>query len=116
MGVGAAVLNLHTLKPLDTCALAEAAAGGRPVVTVEEHWRAGGLGSAVAEALAELAPTRVARVGMPDTFAGEVGGQEHLLDHYEINDVTVVAHALRLLSESDPTGGKLSEHAAVPGV
>ena len=116
MGVGAAVLNLHTLKPLDTGALAAAAAGGRPVVTVEEHWRSGGLGSAVAETLAELAPTRVARVGMPDSFVDEVGGQEHLLDHYEINDVTVVANALRLLSEPDPTGGNLSEHAAVPGV
>lgn len=100
MGVGAAVLNLHTLKPLDEAALAEAAAGGRPVVTVEEHWRHGGLGAAVTETLAELAPTRVARVGMPDTFVHEVGGQEHLLDHYEINDVTVVANALRLLSEA----------------
>jgi transketolase len=116
MGVGAAVLNLHTLRPLDTGALAEAAAGGRPVVTVEEHWRSGGLGAAVTETLAELAPTRVARVGMPDTFVAEVGGHEHLLDHYDINDVTVVANALRLLSESDPTGGNLSEHAAVPGV
>jgi transketolase len=116
MGVGAAVLNLHTLKPLDTAALAAAAAGGRPVVTVEEHWRSGGLGSAVAETLAELAPTRVARIGMPDRFVDEVGGQEHLLDHYEINDVTVVANALRLLSEPDPSGGNLSEHAAVPGV
>jgi transketolase len=116
MGVGAAVLNLHTLKPLDSEALAVAAAGRRPVVTVEEHWRSGGLGSAVAETLAELAPTRVARVGMPDTFVQEVGGQEHLLDHYDINDVTVVANALRLLSESDPTGGNLSEHAAVPGM
>jgi transketolase len=116
MGVGAAVLNLHTLKPLDSEALAAAAAGRRPVVTVEEHWRSGGLGSAVAETLAELAPTRVARVGMPDTFVQEVGGQEHLLDHYDINDVTVVANALRLLSESDPTGGNLSEHAAVPGM
>jgi transketolase len=102
MGVGAAVLNLHTLKPLDSAALADGAAGGRPVVTVEEHWRAGGLGAAVAETLAELAPTRVARVGMPDSFAHEVGGQEHLLDHYEINDVTVVAKALRLLSEAGP--------------
>jgi transketolase len=116
MGVGAAVLNLHTLKPLDSEALAAAAAGRRPVLTVEEHWRSGGLGSAVAETLAELAPTRVARVGMPDTFVQEVGGQEHLLDHYDINDVTVVANALRLLSESDPTGGNLSEHAAVPGM
>jgi len=51
-----------------------------------------------------------------DRFVDEVGGQEHLLDHYEINDVTVVANALRLLSEPDPTGGNLSEHAAVPGV
>jgi transketolase len=100
MGIGAAVLNLHTLKPLDEAALADAAAGGRPVVTVEEHWRHGGLGAAVTETLAELAPTRVARVGMPDAFVAEVGGQEHLLDHYEINDVTVVAKALGLLSQA----------------
>jgi len=98
LGVGAAVLNLHTLRPLDTVALLTAAESAVAVITVEEHWRSGGLGAAVAETLAEGAPTRIARIGMPDTFAREVGGQEHLLRHYKITDDQIVGTALDLLA------------------
>ncbi|MEV4001378.1 transketolase C-terminal domain-containing protein [Actinomadura sp. NPDC049753] len=97
-GVRAAVLNLHTLRPLDVAAVVAAAEGTAGVVTVEEHWRSGGLGGAVAETLAEHAPARVARVGMPDTFAERAGGQEDLLDRYGITAGAVVAAALNLTS------------------
>ena len=97
-GIGAAVLNLHTLRPLDAPALLTAAESAVAVITVEEHWRSGGLGAAVAETLAEGAPTRIARIGMPDTFAMEVGGQEHLLRHYKITDDQIVGTALDLLA------------------
>ncbi len=97
-GIGASVLNMHTIRPLDEAALIAATESVSAVITVEEHWRCGGLGSAVAETLSEHAPVRVVRIGMPDTFVTEVGGQEHLLDHYGITDQHVVATALKLLS------------------
>ncbi len=62
-GVEATVLNLHTLSPFDTEALVAAARPASLVVTVEEHWRCGGLGGAVAEALAEPAPVAGAAAG-----------------------------------------------------
>jgi transketolase len=89
-GIEATVLNMHTLRPLDTGALVAAARPAAVVVTVEEHWRSGGLGGAVAEALAEAAPTRVLRLGMPDRFVDVVGNQEHLLTHYDLTAQRVV--------------------------
>ena len=53
-GIEAAVLNVPTIKPLDTAAVLDAAGGKRLAVTMEEHWISGGLGSAVAETLAEV--------------------------------------------------------------
>lgn len=103
-GVTATVLNVHTLKPFDVETVVSAARGVRAVITVEEHWRSGGLGGAVAETLSEHAPTRVARIGMPDTFAEVVGGQEHLLDHYGITGERIAATALTLVggTRDDP--------------
>jgi transketolase len=89
-GIEATVLNLHTLRPFDTEAVVAAARPAGLVVTVEEHWRYGGLGGAVAEALAEAAPTRVLRLGMPDQFVDAVGNQEYLLEHYDITAERVV--------------------------
>lgn len=89
-GIEATVLNLHTLRPLDTETLVAAARPAELVVTVEEHWRSGGLGGAVAEALAESAPTRVLRLGVPDRFVDEVGNQEHLVTHYDLTAEEVV--------------------------
>ena len=96
-GIEVAVLNVHTLKPLDVAAITAAAGKVPAAITVEEHWRSGGLGGAIAETLAEHAPTRIARIGMPDTFAQVVGGQEHLLSHYGITGEQIAATALTLL-------------------
>jgi transketolase len=96
-GVEAAVLNVHTLKPLDGAAIVAAGRRVPVAITVEEHWRAGGLGGAVAETLAEHAPTRLARIGMPDVFADVAGDQEHLLERYGITGERILAEALSLL-------------------
>lgn len=101
-GIGASVLNVHTLRPLDVEALVAAARPATAVVTVEEHWRQGGLGGAVTEALAEHAPTRVVRIGMPDTFCAEVGNQEDLLAHYGITDEHIVRSVLDLSTRGTP--------------
>ena len=69
-GIGARVLDMHTISPLDTEAIARAAEETRAIVTVEDHLVTGGLGSAVAECVTGLAvPCRVIRLGIPDLFS-----------------------------------------------
>ncbi|MDN3264943.1 transketolase C-terminal domain-containing protein [Streptomyces sp. CSDS2] len=97
-GVATTVLNLHTIKPLDTEALVAAARTSRAVVTVEEHWVSGGLGSAVAETIAELGlPVPVRRIGVGDRFAAGTGGQTHLLERNGITAEAIVAAATEAL-------------------
>jgi transketolase len=99
-GIGASVLHLHTVKPLDAEAVLEAAARVRAVVTVEEHNLVGGLGSAVAELLAEagLSPApRLRRVALPDTFHHGYGSQEALLRGYGVTAAGVAAAVRALL-------------------
>ncbi|GAA1739698.1 transketolase family protein [Luedemannella helvata] len=88
-GISAAVLNAHTVKPLDTATILAAASVTGLVVTVEEHWAAGGLGSAVAEALSGTLPVPVHRVAMPDSFVGVAGGQRFLLDKAGITSTAI---------------------------
>lgn len=79
-GIAAGVLHAHTVKPLDTDAIAQAARSVRLIVTVEEHFRAGGLGSAVLEALADRSvSTPVVRCGFADAYSYDFGSQEHVL-------------------------------------
>lgn len=81
-GVQAAVVNMSTIKPLDVGAVEEAIARGGPIVTVEEHSIIGGLGSAVAEAIAEAGSgTRLLRLGTRDTF-GESATADQLLQKH----------------------------------
>jgi transketolase len=68
-GIGARVLNLHTIKPFDREAVLAAAAETGAIVTAEEHHLVGGLGGAVADLLAVEQPTRMRMIGMPDEFA-----------------------------------------------
>jgi transketolase len=84
-GLDAGVVHVPTLKPLDAGALAELMAPVRVVLTLEEHTTLGGLGSAVAEVLAEAgfeSPKRFRRLGIPDVFADEYGSQASLLAHW----------------------------------
>ncbi len=80
-GLECAVLNMHTIKPLDADAVLAAARSARMLVTVEEHTLIGGLGSAVLECLADNGvQTRVKRLGLPDAFPGEYGTQDGMLE------------------------------------
>jgi transketolase len=94
-GIQADVLDMHTIKPLDREAILESAAHTRAVVTAEDHNIINGLGSAVAEVLAETWPTPMRRVGLRDTFA-ESGGYEELLARYGM-DAQHIARAAREL-------------------
>lgn len=83
-GISAEVINIHTIKPLDTELVAASAQKTGKVVTVEEHSIIGGLGGAVAEALSEKAPTKMLRIGVMDTF-GESGPAKALIEKYGLD-------------------------------
>lgn len=83
-GISAEVINIHTIKPLDTELIVKSAQKTKKVVTAEEHSVIGGLGGAVCEALAELCPTPVCRIGMEDVF-GESGSAAALLVKYGLD-------------------------------
>ena len=80
-GISTVVLNIGTVKPLDREAVIALAKECGAIVTVEEHQVAGGMGSAVAEVLAEAHPTRMCFVGVHDKF-GQSGNQTELIEHY----------------------------------
>lgn len=97
-GIEATVINMHTVKPLDTAAVLAEARRMPALITVEEHWRTGGFGGLIAETVCEHAPTRLTRIGMPETFAEMPGDQAYLLDHYRISHEEITAAALALLA------------------
>ncbi len=80
-GISAEVIDIHTIKPIDRELVVASAKKTGKVVTVEEHSIIGGLGGAVAEVLAEEAPTKMLRIGMMDQF-GESGPAKALIEKY----------------------------------
>jgi transketolase len=93
-GISAAVLHMPTLKPLDTEAILRYGSQASVIVTIEEHSRIGGLGSAVAEIIAETRPPGLQcfkRIGIPDAFADRYGSQALLMDYYSITAGSIVA-------------------------
>ena len=80
-GISASVLDMHTIKPLDKEAVLTEAKRCGAIVTAENHNQTGGLGSAVAECLAENYPIPMERVGVEESF-GEVGSQQFLQERF----------------------------------
>jgi len=97
-GISARVLEIHTVKPLDVSLLRQAAEETGAIVTAEEHSIVGGLGGAVAEALAGVYPTPLERVGIADTFARTALDPESLMDACGLAVSDVVAAARRALA------------------
>ncbi len=91
VGIDARVVSMHTLKPIDEAEVVSAAAETGGIATLEEHSVIGGLGSAVAEILAESAGARgrLKRFGVPSAFAPEVGSQEYLRAVYGLSPKAV---------------------------
>lgn len=83
-GIEARVIDMHTIKPLDEAAVLRVAKEIGKIVTVEEHSVIGGLGSAVAEVLAEQCPAKLKRVGIFDRYT-ESGPAEALIHHYGLD-------------------------------
>ncbi len=96
-GVEATVINSHTVKPLDVTTIINSVKETKAVVTVEEHQVAGGLGSAVAEALAQHFPAPVEFIGVHDRF-GESGEPDELIEHFGMGIKDIKAAVKRVVS------------------
>lgn len=91
-GISAAVVNVHTIKPIDREAVVKAAETTGAIVTAEEHNIIGGLGAAVAEVVCETKPVPVLRVGVEDSF-GRSGTVPALLELYGLTPENIAAKA-----------------------
>lgn len=96
-GVNAAVINMHTIKPLDKEAIIHAARTTGAIVTAEEHQVNGGLGSAVSEVLVQHEPVPVEMVAVQDSF-GESGNPDELLAKYHLTSSDIVNAAHKAVS------------------
>ena len=92
-GIRVKVMNMATIKPLDREAVLALAREAKTLVTVEEHQKAGGLGSAVAELLAQELPTPIEFVGVPDVY-GQSGTPAELVEHFGMG-VSGITAAIR---------------------
>jgi transketolase len=105
-GIDARVVSMHTLKPLDETEVLAAARETGAIATLEEHSVVGGLGSAVAEVLAEAGPgvARLVRLGLPTEFVRTVGNQEYLLGNFGLSEDGVL-ESIRRFVRSRRNGG-----------
>jgi transketolase len=96
-GIRTTLVEVHTLKPLDVETIAAVLRRTRAAVTLEDHNINGGLGSAVAEVIAEHAPARLIRLGLQDVFA-ESGDAELLFEHYGMGTPHVMDAVKKLVA------------------
>ncbi len=96
-GVGARVVNMSSIKPIDEAEILAAARDTGCLVTAENHNILGGLGSAVAEVVSAHAPVPLVRVGVRDAF-GEVGPIEWLADKFSMSPTHIVDAARRAIA------------------
>jgi len=96
--IKAAVINMHTLKPLDIAAVKACARRQGAIFALEEHSVIGGLGSAVAEVLAECGYAgKFVRIGIPEKLDQVIGDADYLCDYYGLSPVKVSARVLRAM-------------------
>jgi len=100
-GIKITVVNNHTIKPMDTATMMKVARNCGAIVTVEEHQIMGGMGSAVAEALAQNYPVPMEFIGMQNTF-GESGQPEELLEKYGMSVVKIKEAVRKVILRKKP--------------
>ena len=108
-GIETAVVHCPTVKPLDVETILAYTAPVRTVVTIEEHTSIGGLGSAVAEIIAEAGfdpGKRFKRLGIPDMFPDEYGSQESLMERFSLTSESLVSTVVH--QHEDLRSGRLS--------
>ncbi|MEK7586858.1 MAG: transketolase C-terminal domain-containing protein [Patescibacteria group bacterium] len=97
-GIEVSVINLHTIKPLDKTLIELMAKKAGAILTVEEHQKHGGMGSAVAEWVVERAPVPMTLMGVNDQF-GQSGTPLELIEHYGLGIDAIVEKTKKLISK-----------------
>ena len=95
-GIKTKVMNLVSIKPIDVNAIVALAKECKALVTVEEHQIMGGMGSAVAEVLAQNFPAPVEFIGIKDKF-GQSGTPDELIEHYGMGKNSIKEAVKRVL-------------------
>ncbi|MDC1296508.1 transketolase [Alphaproteobacteria bacterium] len=93
-GLDIGVLHMHTIKPLDFETLNQIIPKVKKIITIEEHFKNGGLGSAILEYCNEYMPEqcyKIKRLGLPDKFVGNYGSQIELLNSFNLNTDSLIA-------------------------
>ncbi len=99
-GIYAEIINVHTVKPLDSESILNSLKKTKKCVVAENHNKYGGLFSAICELSAEYFPVSIKCVAVNDEF-GQVGNLQFLKDYYGLNSNNIVNHALDLLNVSE---------------
>lgn len=88
--ISSSIVNIHTIKPLDTKLVVQESKGKRNIFTVEEHSQIGGLGSAIAEIVSgyDTMPS-LTRIGTPDRFIKDIGSQKYLRDRLSLSPMGI---------------------------
>jgi transketolase len=96
-GISVRLIDIHTIKPLDRDLILTAARETGKIVTVEEHFVAGGLGSAVAELCSQEHPVKMKMIGLPDQYASN-GPYEELLGKYGLQSDQICETIIKFLN------------------
>ena len=99
LGINARVLGMHSIKPIDTDEILDAAKNTGGIVTIEEHNKDGGLGSAVSEVCMDFGvmPKKFLRIGLDNMYSSIVGSQQYLRSRYHMDSVAIVDRVKEIL-------------------
>ena len=98
--INATIINSHTIKPLDEKTILKYAKKTNAIITIEEHQKIGGMGSAITEFLSQKYPTPIEIIGIEDTF-GESGAGYELLEKYNISVAEIIKRAKIILKRKN---------------
>lgn len=99
LGIEARLVGMHSIKPIDVDEIKDSTQNTGGIVTIEEHNKDGGLGSAVSEVCMDLKmiPKKFLRIGLDNKFSSIVGTQQYLRSRYEIDNKAIVKKVLELI-------------------
>jgi transketolase len=100
-GISTEVINIHTIKPLDSVAIIKSVKKTKAVVTAEEHMLNGGLGDSIAQLLCRFYPAPIEMVAVNDTF-GESGKPEELLVKYGLDTPNIIDAVKKVVARKNP--------------
>jgi len=99
-GIAATLVSMHTIKPFDVACVQQIIAEKTTIVTVEEHNVIGGLGSAVAEVIAESGKgVKFKRIGVQDAYSHYVGSHNYIREKFGISDVNILKEIMELINK-----------------